>query len=277
MEPWPRRFGAWATPLLVVLALAGCGRAGAGADGPTVPVVVSAPVSSEPWVARSIEGGARLAVEEINADGGFDLEGGKRKAELVVLDHASSPATALANAREAVRRKAAVLLTDGTGVVGVGDITDRAALPTFILFQGGRELVDPKRHPSVFRLAPADAIMTRRLADYLAPANPKVALLSDDTDYGEQGREALRDAFEVDEVQVVSDDVIAHTRPRPRAPGARSAPRRRRPARGVGRRARVWRRPSRPSTRRAGTCRCWPGRPPRIRSSASAWPRTPSG
>ena len=211
MEPWPRRFGAWATPLLVVLALAGCGRAGAGAEGPTVPVVVSAPVSSEPWVARSIEGGARFAVEEINADGGFDLEGGKRKAELVVLDHASSPATALANAREAVRRKAAVLLTDGTGVVGVGDITDRAALPTFILFQGGRELVDPKRHPSVFRLAPADAIMTRRLADYLAPANPKVALLSDDTDYGEQGREALRDAFEVDEVQVVSDHVIART------------------------------------------------------------------
>ena len=96
-----------------------------------------APVSSEPWVARSIEGGARLAVEEVNADGGFDLEGGKRKAELVVLDHASSPATALANAREAVRRKAAVLLTDGTGVAAVGDITDRSALPTFILFQGG--------------------------------------------------------------------------------------------------------------------------------------------
>ena len=211
MEPRPRRLrGVWATPLLI-LALVGCGRAGANGNGPTVPVVVSAPMSSEPWVARSIEGGARLAVEEINADGGFDLEGGKRKAKLVVLDHASSPATALANAREAVRRNAAVLLTDGTGVAAVGDITDRAALPTFILFQGGRDLVDPKRHPSVFRLAPADAIMTRRLADYLAPANPKVALLSDDTDYGEQGREALLDAFEVDAVQVVSDHVIART------------------------------------------------------------------
>ena len=147
MEPGPGAFRRLGRPIAGPLALAGCGRAGAGADGPTVPVVVSAPVSSEPWVARSIEGGARLAVEEINADGGFDLEGGKRKAELVVLDHASSPATALANAREAVRRKAAVLLTDGTGVAGVGDITDRAALPTFILFQGGRDLVDPQAPP----------------------------------------------------------------------------------------------------------------------------------
>jgi ABC-type branched-subunit amino acid transport system substrate-binding protein len=50
--------------------------------------------------------------------------------------------------------------------------------------------------------------MTRRLADYLAPANPKVALLSDDSDYGEQGRAALRDAFTVDEVAVVSDQDV---------------------------------------------------------------------
>ncbi|MDA0142253.1 ABC transporter substrate-binding protein [Solirubrobacter deserti] len=191
-----------------MLALAGCGRAGAGEGGPTVPVVVSAPVSSEPWVARSIEGGARLAVEEINEAGGLDLQGGKRRLELVVLDHGSSPATALANAREAVRRKAAVLLTDGTGVASTADVTGPAQIPTFILFQGGRNLINPQRWPHVFRLAPADAIMTRRLADYIAPANPKVALLSDDTDYGEQGREALRDAFEIDEVEVVSEHVI---------------------------------------------------------------------
>ncbi|HWK26388.1 MAG TPA: ABC transporter substrate-binding protein [Solirubrobacter sp.] len=188
--------------VLICALLAGCG------GGDTVPVVVSAPVSTEPWIAASIKQGAQLAVDEINAQGGFSLKTGKRKAKLVVLDNASSPATALANAREAVSRHAAVLLTDGTGARAVGDVTDAAKLPAFILFDGGPALVDPARHPSVFRLAPADAIMTRRLADYIANARPKVALLTDDSEYGTQGRAALTSALSTDEVQVVSDQTI---------------------------------------------------------------------
>ena len=194
-----------ATPVLLILLmmLAGC-----GSHGDTVPVVVSAPKSTEPWIASSIERGAKLAVDEINADGGVQLKAGKKKLELVVLDNASSPATALANAREAVDRHAAALLTDGTGAVSVAGVTDPAKLPTFIVFQGGSGLIDPQAHPSLFRLAPADAIMTRRLADYIANQAPKVAMLTDDSGYGEQGRAALRDAFAIDEVKVVSDQVI---------------------------------------------------------------------
>ncbi|HEY6887246.1 MAG TPA: ABC transporter substrate-binding protein [Solirubrobacter sp.] len=184
------------------------GLSGCGGDGDTVPVVVSAPVSTEPWIAKSIERGARLAVDEINADGGVALKAGKKQLKLVVLDNGSSPATALANAREAVDKHAAALLTDGTGAVSVASVTDPAKLPVFVLFEGGADLIDPQVHPSVFRLAPADAIMTRRLADYIANAKPKVAMLTDDSGYGEQGRAALRDAFKVDEVQVVSDQVI---------------------------------------------------------------------
>ena len=84
---------------LVALALAGCGEA-----KNTVQIVVSAPVSTEPWIASSIEKGARLAVEEINDEGGLavGLDGEKHPLKLVVLDNASSPAKALANAREAV-------------------------------------------------------------------------------------------------------------------------------------------------------------------------------
>jgi ABC-type branched-subunit amino acid transport system substrate-binding protein len=190
--------------LILVVALSGC-----GGDGDSVPVVVSAPVSTEPWVARSIERGAQLAVDEINADGGVQLTGkAKQPLQLVVLDNASSPATALANAREAVSRHAAVLLTDGTGAVSVASVTDPAKLPVFVLFEGGAGLIDPHLHPSLFRLAPADAIMTRRLADYIANAGPKVAMLTDDSGYGEQGRAALHDAFTVDGVKVVSDQTI---------------------------------------------------------------------
>jgi ABC-type branched-subunit amino acid transport system substrate-binding protein len=189
--------------LILLMGLSGC-----GGDGDTVPVVVSAPVSTEPWIAKSIQRGAQLAVDEINADGGVALKTGKKQLKLVVLDNGSSPATALANAREAVDKHAAALLTDGTGAVSVASVTDPAKLPVFVLFEGGAGLIDPQVHPSVFRLAPADAIMTRRLADYIANARPKVAMLTDDSGYGEQGRAALRDAFQVDEVQVVSDQVI---------------------------------------------------------------------
>src|SRR3954471_23195879 len=150
------------TLLILLTALAGC-----GSSGDSVPIVVSAPRSTEPWIAASIERGARLAVDEVNARGGVRLKTGAKPLELVVLDNASSPATAVSNAREAVDRHAAALLTDGTGAVGVAGLTDPAKLPTFVLFQGGAGLIDPRAHPSLFRLAPADAIMTRRLADYI--------------------------------------------------------------------------------------------------------------
>src|SRR3954452_4579849 len=189
--------------LILLIGLSGC-----GGDGDTVPVVVSAPVSTEPWIAGSIQHGAQLAVDEINADGGVQLKAGKKKLKLVVLDNGGSPATALANAREAVKRNAAALLTDGTGAVSVASVTDPAKLPVFVLFDGGPSLIDPQAHPSVFRLAPADAIMTRRLADYIANARPKVAMVTDDSTYGREGRKALRDSFTVDQVRVVSDVVI---------------------------------------------------------------------
>jgi len=193
----------------LVTILAGLTFGACGGDSNAVPVVVSAPVSTEPWIARSMTNGAKLAVDEINAAGGLTLAHDERRPlKLVTLDNASSPATALANAREAVDRKAAMLITDGTGARAIGDLTDRAHVPAFVVFEGGAGLIDPHRHPSVFRLAPADAIMTRRVADYIANQLPKVAMITDDSGYGTQGREALRDAFAVDEVQVVSDQVI---------------------------------------------------------------------
>jgi ABC-type branched-subunit amino acid transport system substrate-binding protein len=189
--------------IAVVVALCGC-----GSDGDRLQVVVSVPRSTEPWIAGSIERGARLAVDEINDNGGVLIGDGSKQLELVVLDNASSPATAQANAREAVSRKAAVLLTDGTGATSVAAVTNPAKLPVFVLFSGGVDLIDPQRYPTLFRLAPADAIMTRRLADYIANGEPKVAMLTDDSGYGEQGRKSLRESFTIDEVEVVYDQVI---------------------------------------------------------------------
>jgi len=187
-------------PLLCALILiSGCGSDDA------IPVYVSAPVSSEPWIADSIEQGARLAVNDINAKGGLTVDGTKRKLKLVVRDHGGSPANALSDARKAVADHAAVLLTDGTGAASVASVTDPASLPVFVCFEGGSGIIEPKQRPTLFRMAPADAILARRLADYIANDRPKVALLTDDSGYGAEGRKALRDAFAIDEVQVVTD------------------------------------------------------------------------
>jgi hypothetical protein len=199
------RIGVIAVVALALL-LPGCGGRTAGGDG--VPVVISAPVSTEPWIARSIERGARLAVDDINEDGGVTVDGQDRPLELIVLDHAGSPANALAHARRAVRDKAAVLLTDGTGVTSVAGVTDPAKLPVFVVFEGGQDLIEPELHPTLFRLAPADEVLARRLADYVAAAGAaRIALVTDDSSYGEQGRKALQGAFE-DVAEVVSDHVI---------------------------------------------------------------------
>jgi ABC-type branched-subunit amino acid transport system substrate-binding protein len=188
--------------LTALCCLSGCGRDDA------IPVVVSAPASTEPWIARSIEQGARLAVQDINARGGVKLGGKARRLKLVVRDNAGSPADALADARKAVGDGAAALLTDGTGAASVAAVTDPAHLPVFVCFAGGTGIVDPQRRPTLFRMAPADAVLARRLADYIANGKPSVALISDDSGYGEQGRSALREAFSVDQVRVVSDQRI---------------------------------------------------------------------
>ena len=191
--------------LALVAGLVGCGGAD---DTATVPVVVSAPVSTEPWVARSIQQGAQLAVDDINAKGGVVVGTETKKLRLEVRDNAGSPANALADARQAVADHAAVLLTDGTGATAVAAVTDPANLPVFVLFEGGAGIIDPARWPTLFRLAPANATLIRRLADYIANAKPKVAMLTDDSEYGQQGRASLREAFRIDEVQVVSDATI---------------------------------------------------------------------
>jgi ABC-type branched-subunit amino acid transport system substrate-binding protein len=193
---------------LAVCALAACGGSGGGGDSGAIPVVVSAPLSTEPWVAQSIERGAKLAVGDINARGGVRIGTGRKPLKLVVLDNAGSPANALANARTAVSDGALAFVTDGTGAASVAGVTDPAHLPVFICFDGGAGLIDPQRRPTLFRMAPPDATLVHRLADYIANSKPKVGLLTDESSYGQQGRTSLVAALKGDAVEIVSDQTV---------------------------------------------------------------------
>jgi branched-chain amino acid transport system substrate-binding protein len=171
-------------------------------------IVVSAPLAAQPWIGRSVARGAELAVAQQPTVRG--VTAGPLRLE--ILDNDGSPSTAVANARTAVRRHAAALITDGTGALAVSQVTDAASLPVFVVFQGGGSFVDPVAHPTVFRLAPANRYMSRRLADYLAGRGAsEIALMTDDSSYGRDGARQLSEDLAQNYLSVVQRVVLPAT------------------------------------------------------------------
>jgi ABC-type branched-subunit amino acid transport system substrate-binding protein len=189
--------------VLAASALTSCG--GSSSSGLTYTIVVAAPLTSAPWVGSFVERGARLAVDEINVHG---IGSSHRKLKLRVLDDGGSPRTAADDARQAVSAHAAAFITDGVGAAAVADVAGPARLPVFVVFDGGSSVVDPTHRPTVFRIAPADKVMGRRLADYVSARHPRAAVISDDTSYGHDGLAALRAGFTDNRIPVVATPVV---------------------------------------------------------------------
>lgn len=180
---------------LALLATA-CGGGDAGPGRGQALVVVSAPVSTSPWVGTFARRGAELAARELG------------DVRVQVLDNRGSPQQAVADAREAVSRGAVAMVTDGVGAVAVAEVTDPAALPVFVVFEGGASLVDPAARPTLFRMAPANRPMSRRLAAYLSERAQAVALIADDTSYGREGGDTTKAELLRNDVRVTSEAVV---------------------------------------------------------------------
>ena len=165
-------------------------------------IVVSAPLSAQPWVGRFLERGAKLAAQEVNA--------GHPRVRIEVLDNGGSAQAAVANARRAVAEGAIALVTDGVGAKAVAAVTDPAHLAVFVTFEGGASLIDATAHPSLFRLAPANTYLCRRLADYLADTQrgKAVAIIADDSSYGAEGSATVKADLLHDDVAVVSYQTV---------------------------------------------------------------------
>ena len=126
------------------------------------------------------------------------------------MDSGLSPQSAVANVRQAVDDESAVAVVDeGTGVDASWRIAADADLPLGITYQGGVGLVDPQRRPNVFRIAPTDHGLAFRLAEYMIPKGLKIALLVDDSGYGQEGEKALAQAFRDQESVVARIEVPA--------------------------------------------------------------------
>jgi ABC-type branched-subunit amino acid transport system substrate-binding protein len=181
----------------VALLLAGCGSSGPASKGEAL-VVVSAPVSAQPWVGQFLVRGAKLAAQQ------------EKRVRVEVLDNGGSAQTAAANARQAVAQGAVAMVIDGVGAEAVAAVTDPVELPVFVAFEGGASFIDAKKHPSLFRMAPANDAMCRRLADYVADVRrgKSVALIADDSSYGREGVANTRADLVHDEVPVVSEQTV---------------------------------------------------------------------
>ena len=177
------------------LALAACGGSDPAGDGAQRLVVyVNAPFSEIPYIGETIARGAELGARAVNSQG---LNVGGRSYELTIkrVDNRLSPQAAVANVRRAVDDDAVAVIDEGTGVDASWEIAAEADLPLCITYQGGIGLVDPEERPNVFRIAPSDHGLAFRLAEYMIPKRLKIALLVDDSSYGQQGEKALGQAF----------------------------------------------------------------------------------
>jgi branched-chain amino acid transport system substrate-binding protein len=182
--------------LIVLLAAvaAGCGGSGP-TSSQTLTIVVNASFSKTPYVADTIANGTQLALLELPEGNSFIAGGTDYTVKVVQDDTGGSPVTAVANVRQAVAADAIAILDEGTGVDASWSIANKAHIPIGIVYQGGVGLVDPAHRPNVFRIAPTDHGVAFRLAEYLIPKGLKVALLHDDSGYGQQGATVLDRAF----------------------------------------------------------------------------------
>ena len=187
-----RTFGATLATATTLLTACSGGQTG---DATELLIVVNAPFSKTPYIGRTISQGVRLAVSEINARGGVAVAGRAYRFRVQSLDNALSPQKALQNVRTAVSRRAVAIVDEGTGIEASWRVANQARIPIAIVFQGGIGMVDVEKRPNVFRVAPTDHGIAFRLAEYLIPKGLKVGFLHDDTDYGQQGALAFREAF----------------------------------------------------------------------------------
>jgi ABC-type branched-subunit amino acid transport system substrate-binding protein len=178
----------------ICLVAAACGHGSGSSSTRTIVIAVDAPFSRSPYIGNTIANGVQLASDQLVSQG-LRVGATSYRIRVVRLDNALSPAKAVADTRQALREHAAAIVTDGTGVDATWRLADAQHVPICIAYQGGIGLVNPATRPNVFRIAPTDHGLAFRLAEYLVPKGLKLALLTDDSDYGQAGRAALADAF----------------------------------------------------------------------------------
>lgn len=149
-------------------------------------------------IGASARNGARLAVEEINAAGGVL----GRPLELVERDDEGNPDKGVAAVTDLVDQ-AHVVAVIGPGNSGVaeksGKVANERRVPQIIPVATGNrinELFTDYPDNYLFRLNSPDAIQAKLLVQRAAERHQRIALLCDDTRFGQGGRARVEAAME---------------------------------------------------------------------------------
>ena len=166
----------------------------------TIRIGVVAPLSSPASedMGKSIVGGARVFMQDINATGG--LLG--HKVELLIRDDQAKPETGVAVARELVEKEKVIAVVGfaNTGVVmQAAKVTQAAKIPLIISGATGaviaRTFLPPAVNDSyVFRTSASDDLQSPAILNDAVKRRgfKRIALLHDDSPYGQSGRDSVQ-------------------------------------------------------------------------------------
>jgi branched-chain amino acid transport system substrate-binding protein len=188
-----------------MIGLAACSEGEPSGPSKELLIAIDAPFTETPYVGETIEQGVRLGIDQINERGGIQTRHGTYTLALKTYDNGLSPQRSLENVRQAIDDGALAVLMEGTGVDASWRQAAGADVPICIVYQGGVGLVDLKRRPNVFRIAPTDHGIAFRLSEYLVPQGFQIGFMHDDSPYGKQGKLAFDDPFGYVPEAVASD------------------------------------------------------------------------
>lgn len=165
----------------------------------------------------SMRDGAKLAVNEINANGGLDVGGKKMKIEVIERDDEAKNERGALIGQElaAMSDLAGVIGSVNTGVVIAGDkFLQEKGIPKIITPAAGSASMTQWRDAkvptlSIFRFAAHDGIQAAMVVEEaLARKFTKVAILHDATNYGVSGRNDLLAQIKAqgDKLQIVATE-----------------------------------------------------------------------
>ena len=178
-------------------------------DHPSIRIGLSGPFSggSSP-MGESMRNGVRLAVQEINAIGGIH----GRTIELIERDDQANTELGAKIANELTRMKVAAsigIVNTGVGLASI-DTYQQARIPLMIAVSTGPVLTRRYAPPAapanfIFRVSPTLDLEARILAaDLKKRSISKVALLADETPYGDSGVNAFAEAARLASIELVT-------------------------------------------------------------------------
>lgn len=216
------------TAVAVLAVTAGCagesdeGGAAQGAGSGTIKIGLPAAFTGPVTVpGSSMRAAAEIAVEEINADGGVDVEGKNYKLELVTADTKCDPAEAANAMQQLLTLDKVDYLVGGlcsTDVVASMALAQTAKVPYLITAASTSEIfqtIADKQYNYLFQFSPNDALVATATAQAMDELlHPRtLAILAEDTAAGRYQTQFVKDYFKqhAPDVDILSTDFVPQT------------------------------------------------------------------